>query len=93
MISYDLNGHERPSAYRRVKAAIEGGAISFRRPLYSQWFVETHESPGTWNQRLAGTFDADDMLFICEVTEPTQGWLPRETWDWLNARIRSGVRR
>jgi hypothetical protein len=92
MISYDLNGHERPSAYQRVKAAIEGCAISARRPLYSQWLVETNESPAVWHQRLIGAIDSNDMLFTCEVTDSAQGWLPRETWEWLNARTRTGVR-
>lgn len=39
LISYDLNGKERPSSYADVKGFIEANAISWARPLYSQWFV------------------------------------------------------
>jgi hypothetical protein len=36
LISYDLNGHERPSAYADIRRVIEREATDFRRALYSQ---------------------------------------------------------
>jgi hypothetical protein len=45
LISYDLNGRERPSSYTKVKNYIEQHATSSIRPLYSQWFVETTYTP------------------------------------------------
>lgn len=87
LISYDLNRHERPAAYQRVREVIERNAIGARKPLYSQWLVETNESVATWSDRLQRVLDGDDKLLIVSVTQPVNGWLPQETWDWLNSRI------
>lgn len=87
LISYDLNGRERPAAYETVKKAIESNSISSRRPLYSQWLVETTESPDTWSTRLKGVTDSNDSWFIVRVQRPYQGWLNQDIWDWLNPRV------
>lgn len=87
LISYDLNRHERPASYAAVQAVIEQAALATIRPLYSQWFVHTHDSPETWSNRLLRVMDADDSLFVVQVRRPYQGWLRRSVWDWLDARI------
>jgi hypothetical protein len=86
MISYDLNGHERPSAYEAVRKVIERDALSFKRPLYSQWFVETRESPQVWYEKLEPVIDKDDKVFICQIRPPRQGNLGKPFWDWLKPR-------
>ena len=89
LISYDLNGHERPSSYSAVKSYIEEHATAFTRPLYSQWLVETSYSPDAWVDafRNNNLIDTTDRLFICQVKNPYQGWLTKEQWAWLRARI------
>jgi len=87
LISYDLNGHERPSAYASVKKKIEDGAKSFRKPLYSQWLVETDASPDAWLEHLKPVIDANDRLFILRVQRPYSGWLDKEIWEWLSPRL------
>lgn len=90
LISYDLNGHERPAAYAEVKKAIESYARDFRRPLFSQWLVETSESPKQWSERLQAVIDGDDKLLIVRVHAGAGpgywGWLPAEIWPWLSAK-------
>jgi hypothetical protein len=87
LVSYDLNGHERPSSYARVRQIIESRAIDYRRPLYSQWLVETNESPQAWSDALTLAFDSNDKLLVSRVQRPYQGWLPTDVWDWLRSRI------
>jgi hypothetical protein len=89
LISYDLNGHERPSAYTKVKNYIEKHATSSIRPLYSQWFVESGSSPEQWVDAFKQNelVDRGDRLFICEVTRPYQGLLTDEQWAWLRAHL------
>jgi hypothetical protein len=87
LISYDLDGHERPSAYAAVKKRIEEGATSFRRPLYSQWLVETPSSPDQWFEHLKPVIDANDRLLIVRVQRPYAGWLDKEIWEWLSTRV------
>lgn len=86
LISYDLNGRERPSAYTRVKNAIERNALSYRKPLYSQWLVETNHSPDQWSDMLLTVMDADDRLLVVRVRWPYQGWLSNDVWTWLQPR-------
>jgi hypothetical protein len=87
LISYDLNGHERPSAYDDVKRVIEANAPDYRHPLYSQWLVQTSESEGTWSDRLLGVMDSNDNLLVCRIYQRPHGWMSTEIWDWLVARI------
>ncbi len=89
LLSYDLVGRERPSSYERVREYIERHAISFERPLFSQWLIQTDASAAGWRKALidTGAIDDDDRLFICRVVGPYDGWLPRQCWDWLAARI------
>lgn len=87
MISYDLNGHERPSAYAAVRDMIKENAVSSMRPLYSQWFVETNDSVQVWHERMKSVADTNDYWFINQVTNPKQGWLAKDVWEWLNARM------
>jgi hypothetical protein len=86
LLSYDLNGHERPSAYEDVKDMIEANAISAIRPLFSQWLIETDDTLGTWHQRMKGVVDKGDNWLIVEVTRARQGWLQKAVWEWLDAR-------
>lgn len=83
LISYDLNGKERPEAYEVVRKAIEQKATAAIRPLYSQWFVKTSETPEAWSDYLAKVIDKNDSLFVCQVTPPYQGWLEQSAWDFL----------
>lgn len=87
LVSYDLNNQERPSAYAAVADVIKRSAISYKRPLYSQWFVETQASPQAWSDAIGKVADADDKWFVSQVNAPYQGWLPKDVWDWLRSRV------
>lgn len=86
LISYDLNGRERPSSYAAVKTAIERNAISFRKPLYSQWLVETNSGPDDWVAMLRQVMDSNDSLLVVRVRWPYQGWIAENIWTWLYPR-------
>jgi hypothetical protein len=87
LISYDLNGHERPRSYETVRKLIEQNASAWIRPLYSQWLVDTNASPAAWSNTLMGALDADDGLLIVQVTNRSyHGRLDQPVWDWLQAR-------
>lgn len=87
LISYDLNRHERPSSYQAVQAVIKKNATSFKRLLYSQWFVETGQNVQAWSDLIASAVDQDDNWFVLRVARPYQGWLPQAVWEWLNPRV------
>lgn len=87
LISYDLNRHERPEAYAKVRKMIEEHARSTIKPLYSQWFVDTADSVEDWHDRMARVADSDDNWLVIKVQKPYQGWLPKAAWTWLDTRI------
>jgi hypothetical protein len=67
LISYDLNGWERPAAYEAVAEVIETHAQDHRRPLYSQWLVLTGIAQNQWLELLTAVTDQDDSIFIVPV--------------------------
>ena len=64
LLSYDLNGHERPEAYEDAKKMIVKYATSYKKPLYSQQFIETDETVQTWHGRMKEIADSNDKWFI-----------------------------
>lgn len=86
LLSYDLNGHERPSAYEDVKELIVQHSISYCRPLNSQWLIETDETLSTWQDRVKQVADSNDRWLIMEVSRRRTGWLAKSAWAWLNER-------
>jgi hypothetical protein len=87
LISYDLNGQERPASYAQLRQAIEQHAGSSIRPLYSQWLVETNSSPRAWFNALEPLIDPNDRLLIVQVTNRSYwGYLDKAVFDWLAAR-------
>lgn len=87
LISYDLNGHERPEAYEAVKKVITDNSQDHIKPLYSQWFVKTTDSVETWTEKLKNVTDRTDRLFILQVKRPYQGLLTDKQWEWLRSNI------
>lgn len=87
MISYDLNNFEKPQAYEDVANMIEKYAKDYRKPLLSQWFVETNDSVTTWNDRMKTVTDNDDNWFIVQIKHPYTGWLAKSFWEWMRPRI------
>lgn len=88
LISYDLNGKERPASYARVRLAIERRASASHKLLYSQWWVQTQQSPEWWVDQLQPHLDSDDRLFVCRV-DPRgyQGLLTSTDWNWLETHL------
>lgn len=89
LISYDLNQGEPPMSYARIAEYIRQRSISSRKPLESQWLVETDESPRDWTESLrsSGLIDEDDHLFVLQVRQPYWGVLDPEIWRWMETRL------
>lgn len=51
-------------------------------------FLSTQESADTVSGKLRKALDDDDRLFVSRMTSGQhQGWLDKETWSWINARL------
>jgi len=83
-INYDL---KRPGQkYEALHEAIKSCGAWWHH-LGSTWLVDTSlDATGIWS-RLAPHVDKNDYVLVIGVTRDSQGWLPKEAWEWLNSRI------
>jgi len=89
LISYDLNKHERPSAYVAVEKMIKDtvGSSNYIKALYSQWLVDTTVSATTWSEKMKRVTDENDMWLIAPVKGEHSGWLSTPVVNWLSSRV------
>ena len=89
LISYDLNKHERPSAYAAVEKMIKDtvGQSNYIKALYSQWLVDTTSSASTWSEKMKTVTDEDDLWLIVPLKGGHSGWLNSNVVDWLDGRV------
>lgn len=88
LISYETTKDRDLTAFNQAILAI-GPAT---RPLRTTWLVDTLLTPAqAWT--LLESYvqkDAGDRLLAIEVNAANrQGWLPKPTWDFLNARTKA----
>ena len=51
-------------------------------------FVSTTSTPNEIDAYLRQKLDNDDRLFVSRLNAGQhQGWLTKEVWDWINARL------
>ena len=82
-INYDL---KRPGQdYSKIYEAIKSCGAWWHY-LGSTWLVDTSlDASGIW-RRLAAHVDRNDWVLVIGVTQDSQGWLPKEAWEWINSR-------
>lgn len=91
-VSYDL--HRGQDEYPGLWAELE--KTPHRHILQSSWLVLTSETARQLDKRLkkhlhlGGRGPDTDRIFISEVDANRQGWLEKETWNWVNANANAG---
>jgi hypothetical protein len=55
--------------------------------LGSTWLVNTVASPQQVAATIRAFMDEKDFLLVAELGAHFHGWLPKEAWDWINARV------
>lgn len=83
-INYDLS---RPGQnYSELHAAIQQCGAWWHY-LGSTWLVDSSKTATEiWNH-LAPHIDTNDRVLIIRVTKDYQGWLSRDAWNWIDARL------
>ncbi|RJQ78954.1 MAG: hypothetical protein C4519_11435 [Desulfobacteraceae bacterium] len=80
-ISYDLNraGQNYQDLYETIERAN-----CWAHPMESLWFISTHETVQQWCDRLKAKIDANDSLFVVDITNQARcGWLSNSIWEWI----------
>ena len=51
------------------------------------WILYTNRTPQQWFNLIQPSLQQDERVLICELNiTRKQGWLPKDTWSWLNKR-------
>jgi len=86
MVSYDIN---KAKDYLKIHKAMGDLGKSIREMgLDTVWFVHTNYSIEQIQTHLTQAVDKDDRVFISKINpNEYSGWLSKETWDWIKARL------
>lgn len=88
LISYDLNGHESSSDYKKLIDRIKTYP-NWCKPLESFWIVKTESGAAGVRDMLKQLIDSDDELLTINVTG--NAWasygLPSKITDWLRENL------
>jgi|APMI01.1.fsa_nt_gi hypothetical protein len=55
--------------------------------LDSTWLIKTTETSDQVWARLSSKVDKNDFMLIIEVRNNSNGWLPKEAWDWIRTNV------
>lgn len=84
LITYDL---KKPGQdYSNVHDAIKSCGTWWHY-LESTWLVDGHLTVEQISARIRSHIDQNDRLLVIGVTGDYAGWLPKDAWEWINARI------
>ena len=55
--------------------------------LKSTWLLDTNKTPDQVYEALRHHIEQADRILVGTMVGPKQGWLEKEAWDWINARL------
>jgi hypothetical protein len=83
LVTYDLKtpGRTYGPFYEALKA--QG---SWWHYLTTTWLLDTEHQPQEVYDALGQHLSKLDRILVIRVTNSYQGYLPKDAWDWINAR-------
>ena len=86
IITYDLRTpKDYHDFYEAIKAQGEQG--KWWHYMASTWLLSTGKSPAQVVDAIQSYLEAQDSLFVCQLSPSYQGRLPKQAWDWINAEL------
>ena len=74
LFGYDLNKQAKRSEYTKLIDAIKAAFPNYWHCLDSTWIVETTASPEQVRDWLSPQLDANDELFVVDITGKPAAW-------------------
>lgn len=87
-VNYDLKkpGRDYSDLYEAIK-----NCGTWWHYLGSTWLVDTSLNANQiWN-KIRGAVDTNDYVLIIAVGADNSGQLPKDAWDWINARLKNAA--
>jgi len=82
IVTYDLKTRR---DYGPLYAALQRQG-SWWHYLTSTWLISTSNNPQQVFEAIHPFMDPQDFVFVAELGNQYQGWLPKEAWEWINAQ-------
>lgn len=57
--------------------------------INTTWLIDTQKTPQQVFDALRPMLGTNDRLLVGELGNRYQGWLPKDAWEWINARMKS----
>ena len=86
IVSYDLKG--RPSAYMPLINELKS-SHTWWHYLDSTWIILRRETLVELSPKLRKLIFQNDRLLIMPAKGPSDGWLPKDAWKWMQDNVPS----
>jgi hypothetical protein len=85
LVTYDLktSGHNYTPFYEALKTQ----GTSWWHYLSSTWLIDTNKTPKQLYDAVVPHITTNDNLLIIEVTGQYWGYLPKDSWEWVQRRL------
>lgn len=85
LISYDLNksGKNYDGLYEAIKSFGD-----WYHAMDSAWFITSSKPVKDISDTLQQKIDSDDFILVNRITSEYYGYLPKDVWPWLLARVK-----
>lgn len=83
IISYCLRGIS--TNYMDLYEAIKTNYPEWRHMMEASWLVKTEDSAKSIVDKLKPHMDSRDSIFVSEITDDREGYIPKTTWEWLKS--------
>lgn len=85
LVTYDLRtpNHNYNPFYEALK--LQGEWWHY---ISSTWLIATTKTPQELYNAVVKNITTGDSLLIVPVKHPYWGYLPKDAWDWIDARVR-----
>jgi hypothetical protein len=84
LVTYSLRNQEKD--YSPLYNAIQKNTGWWWHYFDTVWIIESNTTADAFAKSLYGFIESTDHLLVVRITKEHQGWLPKEAWEWLNAR-------
>jgi hypothetical protein len=90
LVTWDLNREK--ANYAAARQTLVGHLAQYdhiKDPgLDSVWFISSSASADALDADIRTRMDTNDRLLVTKLVKGQhQGWLSKNVWDWINARI------
>lgn len=82
IVSYDLKGAHN---YAPFFEALRSQGVWWHY-LASTWLIHTDKTPEQVYNAICGHIRRADRLFVGTLANGYEGWLPKDAWDWIEAK-------